>query len=169
MAKGQKAVTGPDYRGSHWPGAQSHGKRGKGPALLTGGPGGAPFPQSCKIGASHPPYRDTPLCRLKAAGDGEKALPCLQGGSGEAPFPSSYSGAGALTLLTGSALSPGSQSSVKSKKPKASKERPNPGYREVAQHKSTQGTMKVPTRLQGICTLEKPGMPFAQGVSRATS
>lgn len=29
--------------------------------------------------------------------------------------------------------------------------------------------MKVPTRLLGMCALERPGMPFAQRVSRATS
>lgn len=101
--------------------------------------------------------------RQKAATAGEKPCPAYRPaglGARGAPFPPSGAETGALTLLTGVLLSPGSQRSTTAKG--QPKQRRSPARRDVAQHKQSQ-----PRHLEAA--LAMPQGPFAQRASRAPS
>ena len=82
----------------------------------------------------------------RGQGNGPPLLTGWARGPDSSPSPSGAETA-ALTLLTGSPLSPGSQRSTTAKGRRQQKQRPSPGYREVAQRKASRGTPKVPAML----------------------
>ena len=139
-----------ERRASDLPPGLHGGRGGRGglnvPRGLTGGRGANAVTRPDSGGSRWPGRRQAESRRRRG---GNTALPCLQGGLGvqRAPFPPRVRRRWRSPSLQGRHSLRAARGARAAKGPRQQKQRPSPGYREVAQRKASGGTPKVPAPL----------------------